>query len=133
MPETPVKPTKPAKAKKTAAASPSVSVPSLTKVPEKKLKGQDISYGVQFGPARAVIVPPSRPNPNSRGWYLLDDRNKPFMTFRFLYRSEKALQSLGILPREDALRPEFKVSLITVFPARFNCMISHIDMPINSP
>ncbi|RPB21910.1 hypothetical protein L211DRAFT_410507 [Terfezia boudieri ATCC MYA-4762] len=113
-PAAPVKPTKAARpegSKKTPVAptnSPSIPSQSLTKVPEKKLKGQDIAYGVQFGPARAVVNSRSRPSPNTRSWMLVDAQDKPFVTFRFLYRSEKALQSLGVLPRQEALRPESK-------------------------
>ncbi|KAF8418189.1 hypothetical protein EV426DRAFT_577724 [Tirmania nivea] len=111
-PETPVKPAKAAKSldsKKTPASpfSP-ISVQPLTKVPEKKLKGQDISYGVQFGPARPVVLPPSRPTSSSRRLVLLDAKDKPFMKFRFLYRSKRALQSLGVLPMEEAPGGELK-------------------------
>ncbi|KAF8445197.1 hypothetical protein BGX38DRAFT_1271407 [Terfezia claveryi] len=107
----PTKAARPEGSKKTPAGpsdSPNEPLQSVTKVPEKKLKGQDIAYGVQFGPARAVVNSPSRPSPNTRSWMLVDAQAKPFMTFRFLYRSEKALQSLGVLPRQEALRPESK-------------------------
>lgn len=134
--DSPPKPEKPEKAAKAATPKSSKKTPpdssslgilvqSLTKVPEKKLKGQDISYGVQFGPARAIELAPPKRSSSSPGWMLIDNKKSPFMSFEYLYRSRKALQSLGVLPREEAPRRELKVSSITISPTRFIDMLQY--------
>ncbi|KAI5809649.1 hypothetical protein DFH27DRAFT_535690 [Peziza echinospora] len=92
-----------------------------TKFHEKNLKGRDISHGVQFGESTTAT---------NIAWVHLKPIDKdPFVQFRFLYRSRKALESLLILKPLD-VPGSIKVQQSTNNPNQANKSPAEIEKEI---
>ncbi|KAL7274315.1 hypothetical protein RUND412_002786 [Rhizina undulata] len=74
-------------------------------VHEKAIKDQDITYAVTYEEFTTTEAAQIKYN---CAVHLLDSRETPFMIFRFLYRAEHALKSLGLIPRTPAPEPKPK-------------------------
>ncbi|KAL7270828.1 hypothetical protein RUND412_006451 [Rhizina undulata] len=70
---------------------------------EKDVKGRDITHAVRHGEAT-----PAGASNYFNGFHL-ETKEKPFMIFRFLYRSERVLKNLGLIPRTISLEPQPKL------------------------
>ncbi|KAL0639146.1 hypothetical protein Q9L58_001832 [Maublancomyces gigas] len=76
---------------KTRGIGQEVCVEGPSVVHEKSVKGRDVSHSVSRAKGTPVQTPKSFP-----GTYL-DTMESPYMVFRFLYKSERALKTMGLL------------------------------------